>query len=185
MPHLPSLCRARSQQEDASQCSVPITLLSNTPAAWHSLKHPFLLNYWRCSHGNDTAISSFRTVSLSDCSGASEKVLKLFHGWCKMTTCRPQVKICADAHQDLSHSKGTKTVSVGCSNAPLFLVVQMKLKCVCSCRRLKELMKSILICLSVPTTASLPIGTLVSPQLCKCCSKESLRKKILNINKNP
>lgn len=102
---------------------------------------------------------------LQDCSGASEKVLKLFHRGCKFTTCRPQVKICADAHLDLSHCKGTKTALVGTRNPPLFLVVQMQLKHAYSCRWcLKELMKSISISLS-RATALVPQVTLVSPQL--------------------
>ena len=40
-------------------------------------------------------------------------------------TCRPQVKICADAHQDLPLGNGSKPASVVAGNSPLFLIVQM------------------------------------------------------------
>lgn len=60
MPNLPSLCRAKSLQEKTSRCSLLITLLSNPPAPWHSVKHLFLLR-WRCSHIDDAS----RLVSIT------------------------------------------------------------------------------------------------------------------------
>lgn len=187
MPNLPSLCRVRSQQEDGSQSLVLITLPSNPPAAWHSVKHPFLLNSWRCSHSNDAAVSSSRTVSLTGLVwGLREdaEVLPWVTG--VHATCRPQVTICAEPHQDLPLGNGSKPASVLASNSPLFLIVQMQLKQGCSCRSLKERTKSISVCLSFPTAClgasnvRIPGVAPAVPLASECCSRESSQLKILN-----
>lgn len=122
-----------------------------------------------------------------DWSGACEKMREVLP-WVTgvHATCRPQVTICAEPHQDLPLGNGSKPASVLASNSPLFLIVQMQLKQGCSCRSLKERTKSISVCLSFPTAClgasnvRIPGVAPAVPLASECCSRESSQLKILN-----
>lgn len=106
-------------------------------------------------------------------------------------TCRPRVKISADALGDLPLGNGSKPASVVANNSPVFLIVQVQLKQGCSCRSLKELSKSIAASLSVPTAClsasidRIPGATPAVSLASKCHTRESFHLKILNRSISP